>query len=873
MKRSRLSLVSAVVILLIVMAAFGRVVQADDSPTATDWPQFQKDEVNSGKTSDLAPTNSPVMTWRQFTYQSGGIGIEVVPIVAGDMVYVYAGDGLWAWDKKSGELKWQKGISGHGGLQTSTPAYGDGKLFIATFDGYLFAFDAITGDELWGKRVSQRGFQCPITYHDHKIYIGGGGTGGETNSYYCFSDNGTSCWSYSANTTGYLWCGASVVGNYLVFGNVDGILTCVNKSTGELVDELALTGSDISFPRADAGKIRASVAYHNGYVYTTSESGLDTGYIWKVGFDPSTGNFLNQGWSIPIGFSTSTPVIYEGKVYVGQGEHGNPGSLICLNDTSGEIIWAYPVEGGVKSSPAFSIQEEGAYIYFPTSMDDGFLYCLKDDGTLAWKWDPPDDAYILQGAAISGGAVFLGTCSGYLYAVESCPDWDGEWPQFQKDKANSGKTWATAPTASVRVAWSAFTHYNSTHGIDVTPIVANGKVFVIDVDEYAWAFDAASGNMLWSTPLVSGPRFTLATPAYGEGKVFFATDTGYIYALDDATGVVMWGGKLTEGVGQNAELNTQITYDSGKLYVGSWEGKYYCLDSDGNGSSPSVDWTYAVEGTRYDWYSGAAVIGDYVLFGNTDGILTCLEKSTGDMVDSCDLNTEFGITAGSIRSAVSTNEEVNRIYLTTRNGYVFAIGFDSTQGHFNSTSGWFASIDNYSTSTPVFYNGCVYVCSGGSFYNQEGGVYCFDDATGNQNWFNDLSVTYGSQASPAISIQDGDPYIYVSTGAPQAAVVCINAGGTLLWEYVPDHQEYILQGVAIAGGKVFFGNDAGYLYALEPCPDWDVNADGNINILDVARVGLRWGESGEPGWIREDVNNDGKVNILDVALIGIHWGE
>lgn len=60
---------------------------------------------------------------------------------------------------------------------------------------------------------------------------------------------------------------------------------------------------------------------------------------------------------------------------------------------------------------------------------------------------------------------------------------------------------------------------------------------------------------------------------------------------------------------------------------------------------------------------------------------------------------------------------------------------------------------------------------------------------------------------------------------------------------------------------------------LSLAPDWDVNADGNINILDVARVGLRWGESGEPGWIREDVNNDGKVNILDVALIGIHWGE
>jgi len=28
-----------------------------------------------------------------------------------------------------------------------------------------------------------------------------------------------------------------------------------------------------------------------------------------------------------------------------------------------------------------------------------------------------------------------------------------------------------------------------------------------------------------------------------------------------------------------------------------------------------------------------------------------------------------------------------------------------------------------------------------------------------------------------------------------------------------------------------------------------------------------------PDWIQEDVNNDGKIDILDVAVIGLHWGE
>lgn len=57
----------------------------------------------------------------------------------------------------------------------------------------------------------------------------------------------------------------------------------------------------------------------------------------------------------------------------------------------------------------------------------------------------------------------------------------------------------------------------------------------------------------------------------------------------------------------------------------------------------------------------------------------------------------------------------------------------------------------------------------------------------------------------------------------------------------------------------------------EPYPDWDVNRDGNVNVLDMVQVEQRWGETGAPHWIREDVNRDGSVNVLDMILIGQHW--
>jgi hypothetical protein len=55
------------------------------------------------------------------------------------------------------------------------------------------------------------------------------------------------------------------------------------------------------------------------------------------------------------------------------------------------------------------------------------------------------------------------------------------------------------------------------------------------------------------------------------------------------------------------------------------------------------------------------------------------------------------------------------------------------------------------------------------------------------------------------------------------------------------------------------------------CPDWDVNLDLSVNVLDMTLVGQHWGETGAPHWLRGDVNRDGEINVLDMILIGQHW--
>jgi uncharacterized protein YjdB len=48
--------------------------------------------------------------------------------------------------------------------------------------------------------------------------------------------------------------------------------------------------------------------------------------------------------------------------------------------------------------------------------------------------------------------------------------------------------------------------------------------------------------------------------------------------------------------------------------------------------------------------------------------------------------------------------------------------------------------------------------------------------------------------------------------------------------------------------------------------DWDVNNDGQVNVLDLILIGQHLNESGAPGWLKQDINKDGRINVLDLIL-------
>ena len=104
------------IVALLALACLAGVSAADGD----GWHQFQKDSRNTGATPDAAPRSNPELVWSRFTHtDEWGNGIDVPPIIAGDLVYVYAVNGtLRAFNRTDGTLIWRNETSV--GFQSST---------------------------------------------------------------------------------------------------------------------------------------------------------------------------------------------------------------------------------------------------------------------------------------------------------------------------------------------------------------------------------------------------------------------------------------------------------------------------------------------------------------------------------------------------------------------------------------------------------------------------------------------------------------------------------------------------------------------------------------------------------------------------------
>ena len=118
-----------------------------------------------------------------------------------------------------------------------------------------------------------------------------------------------------------------------------------------------------------------------------------------------------------------------------------------------------------------------------------------------------------------------------------------DWPQAGGNSSHVMHHLALAEAP--KLAWQADIG-SSAGGFEqllADPVIADGKVFVMDRSETVSAYDVATGKRIWAIDLTPGDEddglFGGGLAVMG-GRVFVTTPFAYIYALDAADGKKIW---------------------------------------------------------------------------------------------------------------------------------------------------------------------------------------------------------------------------------------------------------------------------------------------------------------------------------------------
>lgn len=372
------------------------------------WPSFRGDESNQAITDALTPTD-PEMTellWNRI----GGTSWSDAPsvqIIVDNALVVMINTKIYKLDLRTGEVLAEGTMVAKSAFGYIAPVYAEGMIICALTGGKVQAFDAKTLESLWIYTDPRGGQdQVPVVYSDGYVYTGFWNGETQLANFVCLSvtdedptktdEAKTATWVHTQQG-GFYWAGAAVVGDAVIVGTDDGesgwtgtsYLYSFNKYTGSVISKLELTGM---------GDQRSTVAYdaESSRVYFTTKGG----YLCRADVDKTTGKLSNLVSANNNAQSTSTPVVYKGKVYYGAGSGisttGSKGNLVVADAESLKMLYAVGMKGYPQASVLLSTAYEQStgylYLYLTYNNNPGGISMIKIDPTK----DTADGAQLIE---------------------------------------------------------------------------------------------------------------------------------------------------------------------------------------------------------------------------------------------------------------------------------------------------------------------------------------------------------------------------------------------------------------------------------------------------------------------------------------------
>jgi outer membrane protein assembly factor BamB len=262
----------------------------------------------------------------------------------------------------------------------------------------------------------------------------------------------------------------------------------------------------------------------------------------------------------------STPCLTEGRLYVGEGMHGNDVcKLYCLEAATGRKVWQFLTEGHIESSPCVA---DGTVFF--GSGDDGLHALDAVTGGKRWHFQAP--RHIDVSPAVADGRVFAGSGVSRLHQTTEI---------FCLRASDGSIVWRTATKLPV---WGS-------------PVVQEDQVFfglgtgrltlneeIPDKPDGALlCADTATGRICWTHPVGDA---VFNRPAVDAERVYFGARNGRCYCLDRRDGRRLWEADL------GSPIVTRPALIDGRLYVVPSGGRVSCLEA----RAGKTLWTFDVAG-------------------------------------------------------------------------------------------------------------------------------------------------------------------------------------------------------------------------------------------------------------------------------------
>ena len=208
------------------------------------------------------------------------------------------------------------------------------------------------------------------------------------------------------------------------------------------------------------------------------------------------------------------------------------------------------------------------------------------------------------------------------------PRVNADWSQPGGNPGNApGHLDATLP---LELLWDVNAGQGSSSSgfLTAAPIIAEGRVYVLDAEAQLYAFDANNGNDIWEVDLV--PEGEDADEGFGggvayEGGVLFvATGFGDLFAINATTGEEIW--KNAQGI----PFRASPTAYQGRVFVETYDSTMAAYDA----SDGTQLWTHqgVSEAAAILGSTSPAVVDSTVIVPYSSGELVAIRVDTGSVV-------------------------------------------------------------------------------------------------------------------------------------------------------------------------------------------------------------------------------------------------